>query len=329
MIRFPHNVFFRYCVPFWNPAPNAMPKRHDYAAKIKKTKQQGMAVIGALVVVAAASVATAAIMERQSLLADTLVGERDRAQAKWLLRSGLDWSRILLFNDARNNTVTLKDAIWAQPIVGFEISAPGDARKAYFSGQIEDEQSKYNIWGLAVKGMVQPEEAAALERLLASLNVSTSVVAAIAQRVAASQATQSTGQAAPGLRTMNDLVGIKDISPETASMLADYLTIVPQKITINANTASAEVLSAGIPGLDLAQARSLTEQRDRGQWFRDSSDFFNRLGNPDIKARNQIGVSSDWFKVTGEVSLEQTTVGTQALLHREGGRPPTIRWIKN
>src|SRR5690606_32438199 len=119
------------------------------------SRQQGMAVIAALVVVAAAAVATAAIVQRQSVLADTLSGERDRVQAKWLLRGALDWARVILLNDARRNAVTLKDAIWAQPIVGLEIRPPGDPRTAYFSGQIEDEQSKYNILRLAVDGHVE------------------------------------------------------------------------------------------------------------------------------------------------------------------------------
>jgi general secretion pathway protein K len=288
-----------------------------------------MAVIAALVVVAAASVATAAIMERQALLADTLVGERDRTQAKWLLRGGLDWSRIILLNDERRNALTLKGAVWAQPIVGLEVSTPDNKRKAYFSGQIEDEQSKYNIWGLAVKGVVQPKELAALDSLLAGLGIPASLAAAIAQRVADSQAGPHAGQAAPGLRTMGDLLGIAGMSPGIAATLSAYLTVLPQKTTVNVNTASAEVLSARIPGLDIDQARDLAAQRDRGQWFNTRADFFNRLGNPNIAPGNQIGVSSEWFKVTGQVILDDTAVEMQALLHREDSGPPVIRWVKD
>ncbi|CAM5433033.1 Type II secretion system protein K OS=Eoetvoesiella caeni OX=645616 GN=DFR37_106176 PE=3 SV=1 [Eoetvoesiella caeni] len=299
------------------------------AAGTRPIRQQGMAVIAALIVVAAAAVATAAIMERQALLADTLVGEKDRAQAKWLLRGGLDWSRVILFNDARRNAVTLKDAIWAQPISGLEVSTPDNKRKAYFSGQIEDEQSKYNIWELAQNGVVQPAELAVLESLLAGLGIQTSLAGAIAQRVADTQAGQNPEPAAPGLRTTNDLMGINGISPDIAAVLANYLTILPQKTAVNANTASAEVLSASVPGLDLAQARDLASQRDRGQWFNSRGDFFNRLGKPDIRSGDHIDVSSDWFKVTGEVTLDHIAVGMQALLHRPDGGLPSIRWIKD
>lgn len=292
-------------------------------------RQQGMAVIAALVVVTAAAVVSAAIVERQAMLADTLFSERDRSQARWLLRGGLDWARVILFNDARRNPITRKDAVWAHPIVGLEVSAPGDTRKAYFSGQIEDEQGKYNIWRLAVNGVVQPQEMAVLERLLEGLNLPSALAADIAGRVASAQTGQASPQAAPGLRTLDDLLALGRMSPDTIATLSAYLTILPQKAPINANTASAEVLSASVPGLDLAQARALTEQRDRGQWFNSRADFFNRLTEPRITPGNQIDVNSEWFKVTGEVILEPVATRMQALVHRQGDDPPLIRWIKD
>lgn len=295
----------------------------------KPSMQQGMAVIGALVVVAAAAIVTAAIMERQTLLADTLFGERDRTQAKWLLRGGLDWARIILLNDARRNAVTQKDGIWAQPIVGLEVSTPGDTRKASFSGQIEDEQGKYNIWRLAASGTVQPQELAILERLLASLKIPMSLAATISQRVAETQAGQPAGQAVAGLRSLDDLLSLKGMSPDIVITLSTYLTILPKKTAVNANTATAEVLSASIPGLDLAQARAMTEQRDLGQWFNSRADFFNRLAKPGITPGNQIGVNSEWFKVTGEVILDHATARMQALVYRQGDEPPLIRWIND
>lgn len=317
MIRFPHAARRRFA-----PPPGSVPKRQSHG------RQRGMAVIAALVVVAAAAVIIAAIVERQSLLADTLASERDRVQAKWLLRGGLDWSRVILFNDARRNAVTRKDAIWDQPISGLEITAPGDARKAYFSGQIEDEQGKFNITGLAVRGVVQPAQLAVFKKLLASLGVPDSLAGPIAQRVADSQLRSDAGQAAPGLRSVGDLLGIPDMSPAIAATLSVYLAVLPKGATVNANTASAEVLSASIPGLDLARARDLTVQRDGGRWFTSRADFFNRLNDSDIVPGNQIGVASEWFKVTGQVALDDVVARMQALLYRHGGQPPAIRWIK-
>ncbi|MFA7668032.1 MAG: type II secretion system minor pseudopilin GspK [Burkholderiaceae bacterium] len=287
-----------------------------------------MAIIGALVVVAAASVATANIMERQTLLADTLAGERDRVQAKWLLRSGLDWSRIILWNDARSNAVTLKDAIWAQPIEGLEIRAPGSTRQAYFSGLIEDEQGKYDIGRLAVNGTVTASELASLRQLLASLGLPDWLAPAIAARVASAQTGPQSEATAPGLRTVRDLLSIEGMTLETVTVVSEYLTVLPYKSPLNINTASAEVLSASIPQLDLAQARSLVEQRNRGQWFNSRGDFLNRLSDPKVAVDIQVDVRSEWFKVTGEVMLDHATASMQALLQRQGSTLPAVQWIE-
>ncbi len=292
------------------------------------TRQKGMAIIGALLVVAAASVATASILERQSYLADTLVGERDRAQARWLLRGGIDWARILLFADARNNAVTLRSAIWAQPISGFEVRDPASGRTAWFSGMIEDEQGKFNLTRLAVDGVVQRDEVAALEKLLGALDTPTGLAGAIAHRVAAAQAGPQ-GASAPALRTPQDLSGVEGMSPEALATLATYLTLLPERTPINVNTAPAEVLSAAIPGLSLGQARSLTQERDRGQWFNSRGDFLNRLAGTRDAVDAPLDVRSRWFKVTGQVTLAHAQASMQALLHRAGDAPPAVRWIED
>ncbi len=306
-------------------------KRHAHcpaATPQQPERQRGMAVIAALVVVAAAAVATAAIMQRQALLADTLVGQRDRTQADWLLRGGLDWARVILFNDARRNAVTRKDGIWSQPIAGLEVVTPDGRQKAYFSGQIEDEQGKYNLGQLAALGVVQPQQLAVLQRLMEGLAMPAALAVKVAQRVAQSQAGPQHEQLAPGLRTMDDLVGIEGMSPDMIAVLSAYVTVLPQKTPINVNTASAEVLSACIPGLDLPQARDLTNQRDRGLWFNSRGDFVNRLGKPALARDSNLGVRSDWFKVTGQVTLNDSLSGMQALLYRQGSKPPSIRWIE-
>jgi len=295
---------------------------------VRNKQQKGMAVIGALIVVAAASAATASIMERQSMLADTLMGERDRVQAKWLLRGGLDWARIILLNDARNNAVTLRTAIWSQPIAGLEISTPDGQRRAIFSGLIEDEQGKFNLARLATGGVVQPNELAALQNLLSSLGVAASLAPAIAQRVARSQPGSGQPATAPALRSIDDLQGMEHIGLDTVATLSSYLTVLPRTVALNVNTASAEVLSAVLPDLDLATARSLTQQRDQGLWFNSRGDFLNRLDNPQKAVSVALDVRSEWFKVHGEVELDHARVGMTALLHRQGNAPPTVSWTR-
>ena len=290
-------------------------------------RQQGTAVIGALLIAFAAAVAATSVMERQGLLLDTLVGERDRAQAEWVLRGGLDWARVILRSDGARNAITRPDGVWAQPIIGLHITDFDDGREALFSGRIEDEQSKYNLRQLTRQGEIVPEEIDMLGRLFDSLDIPAELATAIAQRVIDSMPTEDGPAPALGLRELNDLGNVEGMTTEWLNILRTYLTILPGPTAVNVNTASPEVLAIALPELSLSDARELAAQRDRGQWFNNSADFLNRLGRNAGAGTGRLAVRSDWFLVSGEVAMNDAVVGVQALLHRQGGQPPTIRWM--
>src|SRR5690606_30084625 len=128
-------------------------------------RQRGMAVIAAMLVVVAASALATSIIERQGLLANILISESDRSQAAWMLRGGLDWSRVVLEMDADNTATARQDGIWGRPIIGLPVGAADDPEHALFSGQIEDEQGKYNRRNLAENARINPHEVQVLERL--------------------------------------------------------------------------------------------------------------------------------------------------------------------
>jgi general secretion pathway protein K len=226
---------------------------------------------------------------------------------------------------------------------------------ALFSGRIEDEQGKYNLRNLAKAGVPQPMEIAALDRLCAMLGLPGSLAPRIAVRIASAQAvpgtsgetgtgtgtgtgsgtgtgqngeaSQGRGPSAPMIRTVDDLEGITDVDEKTIEALRPYVTVLPETTAVNANTAPAEVLAAVVPGLSLAQARALTEQRNAGTWFNDRADFGNRLANPDITiSDSQIVTASKWFMVSGTVTLERAAVTMQALVSRANANSPTVVW---
>lgn len=305
------------------------PIQHPPRSQRARRRQRGMAVISALLVVAAAAVASTAIIERQGTLARTLSSESDRTQAAWLLRGGLDWSRIILRWDARRNATTRPDAIWARPIIDLRVSAPNDPREASFTGRIEDEQSKYNLNNLAKDGVVLPAQQLILERLFDLLQLPQAMAARIAERVAAAQPTVQDAARAPALQSLNDLRGLEGASTTMLDTLRPYLTVLPSDTKINVNTASAEVLSASLEGLSLPDARATVIARDKGQWFNNAADFINRLNNPDITTSSHLDVASQWFRVAGEVALDHATVGLEALIQRKGRNDaPVVRWIK-
>ncbi len=290
-------------------------------------RQRGMAVIAALLVVVAASALATSVVERQGLMANILITERDRAQAAWLLRGGLDWSRVVLLMDARNSPATRLDGIWARPIIGLPVGTADDPNRALFSGQIEDEQSKYNLRNLAEGARIKPDEVQALESLLQWLNLEPELATTMARRVADSQSGEDGSPRAVGLLGIDDLRMLEGFTPRIIDALQPFITVLPVATTINANTASAEVLGAVVPELGLAGARELVVQRDKGLWFTNRGDFVNRVRSREKNAGQRISVNSNWFRVTGEVTVGATLVGLRALLHRSNQGLASVRWV--
>ena len=293
-----------------------------------RAPQRGMAIIAALLVVIAASALATSVIQRQGVLADVLRIGRNRAQADWLLRGGLDWSRVILEKDARDNPTTRRDGLWATPIVDLPVGPSARPDEALFSGQIEDAQGKFNLRNLANGGSIDARELASLQHLLQWLNLDPGLATNMAARVAQAQPAAGRPPQATGLQGIDGLRAVAGFTPEIFDALQPYVTYIPEITPVNANTAPAEVLGAVIGALGLAGARALVAQRDGGQWFVNHGDFVNRVPKLGPGEARRIAVRSDWFRVTGAVTVDGTIVGLRALLYRDKEGLPEVRWIR-
>ena len=295
--------------------------------------ERGVAVIGALVVVAAVASTASGLLEQQTVDVKALEVERDRAQATWLLRAGLDWARLVLFNDGKQNAVTRNDGPWAQPLVGLELDLPGRQDKATFSGHIEDEQGKFNLMRLVRANAIQKDELARFERLLAWLSLPTELATRIAQHLLTNAHSNTTGRDANNtvyIRAVQDLIPASSLTASQLAVLRHHTTLIGPDASLNINTASAVVLSVTIEGLSIGQAREIVEQRERGQWFSSAGDLLNRLNlSADPTIRQLLGVNSQWFMTFGTASLDDAQRQMQALVYRPLDGMPVVRWIKD
>src|SRR5690606_11235905 len=132
---------------------------------------------------------------------------------------------------------------------------------------------------------------------------------------------------AVGLRGIDDLRWLEGFTPRIIDALQPFVTVLPVATPVNANTAPAEVLGAVFGELGLAGARELVVQRERGLWFTNRGDFVNRVRSKDKDAAQRISVNSNWFRVTGEVTVGATFVGLRALLHRGSHGLASVRWV--
>jgi general secretion pathway protein K len=289
-------------------------------------RQQGVAVIMVLLIVAIATSMAAYMAMQQSLWQRQVESQFERGQARQLGAAGMDWARAVLAEDARGNNVDHEKEIWtlrlpAIPVEGGEVI-----------GSIEDRQGLFNLNNV-VTNMAQ------FQRLLAMLGLPSDLAPSLADWMD-SDSEQQAGGAEDGyylalaqpyrtsgraLVELGELARIKGFDSRTIESLRAFVSVLPAARTpVNVNFAPAEVLVAVIEGMSLSDARLLVQQR-QGLPYKDVADFKQRLPHGGITVvDSDISVKSDFFWVTGRASVGQSQVVTQALLQRISNWPAVV-----
>jgi general secretion pathway protein K len=324
-------------------------------------RQCGMAVVSALLIVAVIAVLAASLLGRQSAFIRTTQGEQFRAQARWLLRGEVNAAQRTLRAEALREPTTRLDGLWNRPF-----SRQGAGQVAADGGrlvsEISDEQGKFNLRNLVDRGRVEPAEAEVFTRLCALVGVPAPAAQSVMRRVVVSlggvdadsadtapdavraqtaKRTESLGlpadlpadlprtAQAPRLRALEDLLAVPGVDAGVLARLMPFVTVLPERTWINANTASAEVVASGVAGLSLDKARALLVARDKGQWFINRGDFANRLRMPEQDVSEvRMGVTSNWFRVASVLDTARTKYVLAALLHDDKNTVPRVVWLR-
>lgn len=309
---------------------------------LSRPEERGAAVISALIIVAIVAALTTSLFQRQTASVRRVENEMARVQARMMLAGGIDWARLVIRDHGKRESTTRGDQIWATPVLDTRIERPGDDRVAVFSGQIQDEQGKYNLSNLASHGVPQPEQEQVLRRLLGLLRLPDTLAARMIEIIAASQPpalapdvpTPAQGGHAPDARAplprgIDDVAALLGLAPAVRSELRRTMTVLPLATNVNVNTAPPEVIAALVPGLSLSQARAITGERDRGNWFNNSGDFANRLAATGVKSpAPAVTTASGWFIAGGAVVYERARVAMQALIRSAPPAAPDTIWTR-
>lgn len=290
-------------------------------------RQRGAALLTALIIVTLVVTLAASMVWQQWRAVQVEAAERARMQSAWILSGALDWARLILREDARSGRPTALTEPWATPLAEARLSTflavdksnTDDAPDAFLSGSIADEQARYNLANLVdANGKTVALELEAMERLCQTVGVSNDVATRIAAglRDARTPATQG-GSSAPLLpRSVAQLTWL-GIDAGTIALLEPYVTLLPVRTPLNVNTASREVLSSVVKGMDLATAERLVQLRQR--------DPFKTLGAveaqvPGLAPLNpqQLAVTSSFFEVRGRLRLEDRMLEQRSLVERRG-----------
>ncbi|MBW0447911.1 type II secretion system minor pseudopilin GspK [Paraburkholderia phenoliruptrix] len=167
----------------------------------QSAQQRGAAIISALLVVALSAILVSGMLWRQQVQVRRIENQRLLAQAQWVARGALDWTRLILRSEGDTSAgITYLGGVWGVPIAKTRLSdflgQIGEVRAqqgaaTYLSGSIEDAQARFNLRNLVASpapGVMQLdlEQIGAYQRLLVSLGVNSQLAKNTAQQVRAS-----------------------------------------------------------------------------------------------------------------------------------------------
>jgi general secretion pathway protein K len=173
----------------------------------RSARQRGVAIISALLVVALSAIIVSGLLWRQEVQIRRIENQRLLAQAQWIARSALDWTRLILRSEADTApNVTYLGGVWGVPIAKTRLSdflgQIGDVRAqqgaaTYLSGSIEDAQAKFNLRNLVstpTPGLltINVQEIASFQRLLILLGLNGSLAKTVALQLRAGLAQSAT-----------------------------------------------------------------------------------------------------------------------------------------
>ena len=300
-------------------------------------KQQGVAIVLAMGVVALATMTATAIMITQSTWSRASELTADHVQAQVLIQAGVDWSRAVLGDDRRANDVDHLGEPWALRL------PPMPVENGELAGYIEDQQGLFNLNNLVQGGKANLTQIAHFQRLLSALGLPTLLAGALVDWIDADSERQPQGGAEdetylalqpPYLAANRPLTDVEELAlvvgfnDGVRARLRPFVSALPTFTAVNVNTASPEVLAAVVDGLGLDGARAVVAQRQRA-YFRSVDEFVRQLPPGLIVPTANISVSSDYFKATLRVTIGGAQARGVALLARANtGGWPTIAWCK-
>lgn len=305
--------------------------------------QRGAAILTAMLTVVLVATMANAMLWQQWRGIEVEAAQRTRVQSVWILTGALDWSRMILSEDARQGGADHLAEPWSIPLAPARLSTflaakhgqalVGDGGNgedaAFLSGQIEDLQARLNVTNLVANQQIDVPSLAIWTRLFKHLNLSESELQVMANNLlrshdlAAKAGAQSDVARPLQPQSVADLrwIGLSERSLKT---LQPFITLLPARTTVNLNTADPEVLVAAVDGLDMAGARSLVQERSRHHLV--SLDNADKLiGKPGIKLDASLhGVSSQFFVATGKLRLGGVMLQEMSVLRRQGMNVQTL-----
>jgi general secretion pathway protein K len=308
-------------------------------------QSRGAALLVAMLTLALVATLAAGAAWQQWRGVETERAERGRGQAAWILVGALDWARLILREDARSGGADHLGEPWAVALQESRLSSflAADATSAalladqandnvFLSGQLQDLQARLNVYNLIEAGRISAPALAAFAKLFDLQGLDAAELSAVAEnlRFASDLSPDNrSGARAALLPQRLDQLTLLGLSASSLERLRPFITWLPSRTPINVNTASAEVLYASVPTLELDGARKIVSERSR-QHYKSLADVGNVLpALAGLFNEGQHSVASRFFEVTGRLRLadgEQSTVVMERSVVQRDGLDVKVLW---
>ena len=310
-----------------------------------RSPQRGAALLLAMLILTLVATLAAGMVWQQWRAIQVEAAERARAQSAWILSGALDWARLILREDARENArgiaVDHLGEPWAVPLAEARLSsflaadrdnnsaAETDEIEAFLSGSIVDAQARWNLRKLVNN---DPKIAAAQLRVLQRLCEQAGLPGDSAERIvtalrkasapsAAGAAGAAADEAAIAPQRLTELAWL-GIDADTLRRLEPWVTLLPRSDTpVNVNTAPAEVIAAAVEGMSLGSAQRLLQERQRTPIKDPSAQPARAYFPADPTNLDGVGGTSRYFIVQGRLRLGDRVLEERSLIER---RQPDI-----
>ncbi|MCG6938423.1 MAG: type II secretion system minor pseudopilin GspK [Gammaproteobacteria bacterium] len=293
-------------------------------------KQQGVAIITALLIVTIAATISISISTRLQLDVRRTGNMIAQDQADFYLLAAEKWSQRILRQDKKDTKIDELSEDWAIEIPPLPVSGGS------IQGKLTDLHSYININSLLATGKVDTTTEKRLTQLFKSLGLKNISTQAIIDWIDSDSTTTNPNGAEDGyylnlddpyrtanreLQSISELRLIKGFEDgKSYQLLKDYLCayVAGSDPAINVNTASAEVLKSLSADMTDALAKDIIDHRADNP-FNDLKDFtsFAKLGTI-IKDTAKLSTSSDYFLLRTQAIIGQANKIMYSIIYRDG-----------
>jgi general secretion pathway protein K len=310
---------------------------------MKLFKSRGAALLTAMITLVLVATLAAGAAWQQWRGIEVERAERSRLQAGWLLVGALDWARLILREDARSGGADHLGEPWAVALQESRLSSflaadknnnallsEQEGENVFLSGQIQDVQARLNVYNLIEAGRISPIALASFAKLFDLLNLNPAELNSAAENLrAASDLGAGNNSGAQALLPQRlEQLNLLGLSASTLDRLKPFIIWLPARTPVNVNTASAEVLYASAPDLQLADAQKIVSARS-GAPFKTLADLSSVV--PAVAGQfneGQHSVATRYFEVTGRLRLADgaasTVVIERSVVQRDGLEVKTL-----